>query len=661
MSVARRAIASLLLLSALAGMSASPSAAAWESPKLVSKNSLEQADEASEVAISGNGEFVVFRGAIGGLKGVFRKDLSTGAIVPVVVGSEYSNPPISRSSAPSISADGRYVSFTTTAQLDASEDPQPESSDVYVADMATTPPTYEIASALDGCDPRTSSTPCGLTYESAGGSLGSSAAPRVGLSASGREVAFVTLSPSNFEAAGTPERQVLLRNLETDATTLVSVERDPLTGSMTTRPVSGGAVMASNGQRTSGASISADGSTVAWPGTDISSQTQTFPGEETESATYNEPLWRRVAEGPAAPTRRIVGGPDGPYSQLISEQPFCTGSGGEGWLTRPSSVDPFPQLSADGRTVALIGQPNVYADVYLVDMSAGLTRGQASRKLTQALPVKNPGNVCGEFGGSGIANLPGSADIEDVGISPDGTEVSFVTARQLFPLSPPHLADPPPASLGLSELYVLDLASETIERVTGGPNGAASTKADGAGGEQGAASPCFSENGRLLAFASQASNLFVGDGNGASDAFVSEDHVASVGPGRTTTSAAPVNALPRPQWKLILSARSLPGGRVRLVAVVPGSGRVRTRFAAAVSPRGKVKNLGVAQRKARAGGPVVLQLKLPPRFRPLAHTHEGLYANARVAFRGPGGRPLHGNLVIRFHAHRAKPRKGAKR
>src|SRR5262249_54762105 len=147
-------------------------------------------------AISGNGRYLAFQGSIGGLKGVFREDLETGAITAVEDGNAHEKAALEASaSAPSISAHGRYVSFPTNAPPHPGGSTQPASSDVYVADMSTSPPTYQLASALDG-------SPQGLTYEATGGSVevtgGSAASGRVALSADGRKVAFFTTAPSDL-------------------------------------------------------------------------------------------------------------------------------------------------------------------------------------------------------------------------------------------------------------------------------------------------------------------------------------------------------------------------------------------------------------------------------------------------------------------------------
>src|ERR1700744_2159690 len=87
---------------------AAPAAAEPGPIELVSTSATEQAVEAGETALSADGPYLAFRASIGGLEGVFRKDLQTGALVPVAVGSAYSGEPstagiASDAEAPSIS------------------------------------------------------------------------------------------------------------------------------------------------------------------------------------------------------------------------------------------------------------------------------------------------------------------------------------------------------------------------------------------------------------------------------------------------------------------------------------------------------------------------------------------------------------------------------
>lgn len=670
-----RALVGALAIAAALAQTA-PAAANFGPIRLVSKSATEQAGEAEAPALSADGRYLAFRGEIGGLAGVFREDLQTGALAPVAAASAYDEEaPAADAKAPSISADGRYVSFTTTAQLDPVDDPQPGSKDVYVADMASSPPSYELASAADG-------SAHGLTY---GGAGGSEASGRVALSADGRQVAFITTAASDLggTADDTPAAQVVLRDLDTSRTTLVSVRRNPGTGGMEPGvPVPDGAVIERPSlRRLAGAALSADGTTVAWLGANLPAQVPLL-GDEGETISqldesgvypYDEPLWRRVADGPAAPTRRIVGGgdplaPDCPEGGGLAD-PACQGpfpgiatknsdlNGAMGWLG--VAVDGVPQLSADGQTVALLGNPTEATNLFLVDMSGGSSRNQAVRQLTREIAVSS-------IDPAGTINVepyvPLNGHLFDAAISADGRRIAFATARQQFPLAPPNLITPLPAQVGLVDLYEIDLDGEILRRVTHGYGGETEASLAPSGSGQngaGADSPSFGAGGSLLAFASSASNLVEGDANEASDAFVVEDVEASRVPGPLSISPGPPAPWAKRRWRLALSAFSLPNGRVRLVAVVPAAGRLGVRVWGKLEPQARARRLGRARKRTRkrAGGAVKLTLKLPRPLRRLAHTREGVYAMARVSFRGRR-RVLRGRVQVRFHVH---PRKHGKK
>jgi len=624
--------------------------------QLVSKSATEQAATATATAISADGRYLAFQGAIGGLKGVFRKDLETGAVEPVAAGSAYDpKAPAADAAAPSISAAGRYVSFTTKTALDPVDDAQVASADVYVADMSASPPAYELASALDGSSQ-------GLAYSGSGGSVASG---RVALSADGRRVAFCTtassdLASGSIEETSTPAGQVVVRDLDTRETTLVSAERDPESGAMTGLPVQGGAIVQkAQLPLLQGAALSADGTTVAWLGANVHRQVPLAPGEATAIAgenssspfPYDEPLWRRIADGPEAPTRRVVGGEGSPFAGLTERNTEFNAA--EGWLGI-AGIEGVPQLSADGWTVALIGNPTNATNVFVADMHGGLSRAEAVRQLTAEVPFRpaEPEKTINQE-----PYVPLNGHVYQLGVSANGREIAFATARQKFPLAPPNLVSSPPGSLGLVELYLVDLEDEALLRVTqghGGP-GEPSLAPTGSGlAGNGAGSPSFGAGGRLIAFSSTASNLVEGDGNEAADAFLAEDLSEPPGDGGASISPPPATPSPAPRWSLALSAFSLPGGNVRLVATVPAPGALR----AHVALPGSARRRGVASTSAEAGagGPVALTLRLPRRYRRLARTREGVYAMARVSFRGAGGRPLHGDLEVRFHAHRREGR-----
>lgn len=641
-----------LAVTALAVLAA-PAAAELGPVRLVSKSASEQAALAVTPALSADGHYLAFRGTIGGLSGIFREELGSGAIVPVVAGSADPAGPGADATAPSISADGRYVSFTTRAQLDAGDDPEATSNDVYVADLATDPPSYRLASAADG------------SAASLGGT--SVASPRVALSADGGEVAFVNRG------------QVYLRDLAAMRTTLVSVARDPLTGAIEPGvPVPGGAVLELNGMaQATGAALSADGSTVAWIGTHLPAQVPLLGDErakiEAEDASpvpYDEPLWRRIGDGPLAATRRVVGGgdplapgcpADGTLADPACRGPFpeiaAKGEAGNlamGWIGTQGPIDPVPQLSADGRLVALLGNPTEADNVFLVDMAPGLSRVQALRQLTRQVAVRpsDEGAVVNRE-----PYVPLNGNVWDLAISADGRRLAFATARQRFPLAPPNLVTPAPTQLGLVEAYLLDLETESLHRVThgdGGPDEASLGPGAGANGD-GASAPSLDAGGDLLAFASTAANLVAGDGNDASDVFLVSDSQGGAREAPVGISPPPPGPRAKARRRLALSAFSLPDGDVKLVAVVPAAGRLRARVAAPLA-LGTRRRLVAARRRAATGGPLAMTLALPPRLRHLARTREGLYATAHATFRTHAGGLLRAQVQLRFHAHHPKPK-----
>ena len=131
---------------ALLAAAAAPAGADVFGPiSLISQGALggggaEQAEYAHDPAISGDGRYVAFDGSIGGVTGVWRRDLKTGELEQVAGGD---------AELPSISDNGRYVSFTTNEGLSLPEvshgqpdsSPHGEAVNVYVRDMAVQPAT----------------------------------------------------------------------------------------------------------------------------------------------------------------------------------------------------------------------------------------------------------------------------------------------------------------------------------------------------------------------------------------------------------------------------------------------------------------------------------------------------------------------------------------
>jgi hypothetical protein len=731
---------------------------------------LQQALYAHDPDISENGEYLAFDGYFAGLAGVWRRDLKTGEVQPVAVGAELagSETCVARESShqpcdadlPSISENGQYVSFTTNARL-APYDDTNNGPDVYVRNMDL--PESQTCQAAEEEDARELDQRCaftlvsaangedrGLEYEDAGSSeYGAIASGRSAISAKGEEVAFVTTAVSNLAGPKTPALQVAVRNLVTNETELVSTEYNPSTGqAIPGAPVSAtegaatyGAVYYSGGANDPptfpfnnrayglapgvGASISANGTTVAWMGQTIYKQARMLPGED--RPRYSEPLWRRIADGPLAPTRRVTGGSE-------PESPTCRASGEaelgglQAQLSSPchgpfavEPVDgvwagtvgnPVPQLSANGYTVAFLATAQLVAlgvdfgrsaegeadDLYVANMQEGLSRSEALRPLTALASGKE-------------AQIAPDGAILDVGISAEASQVAFTTQRTEFPLDAFTYVTEPAAVPGMSELFDIDLDDDTLTRVTHGYEGGPSERPHKevlAGKEDqyeirtdGALSPSFSEDGDMLAFSSTASNLVYGDGNtpsqppisgsaDGSDAFFVPREVFSPQPAETYVSSPPPSPLLGPEWRLGVTALSLANGSVRLYVEAPGTGSVSASAQGAVAtaaahsaraarrrrPRAKrasaraavvdrVLATAKATSAASEGGLVELTLTLAPAYRALASGSGGLSGTVSVVFTAPGHPTLRQSVVVTFankaKASRAKPAKASRR
>jgi hypothetical protein len=716
---ARLAAAMVLatLLAGAAGVLAPAASADVFGPiSLISTNPAagEQADLSLDPVVSGDGRYVAFYGSFAGVSGIWRRDLTTGAVEPVA-------PAPAR--LPSISADGRYVSFTTGSRLNPRQDHN-EGPDVYVRDMDV--PCSLSGTACLPCPEEEASSPCpftlvsavdgsaeGATYETPfnAAKYGSIAAGRSAMSADGRYVAFETTAESNLLGAPTPPLQILVRDLQTERTRLVSAEYDPAAG----RPADGedvpvplvdgtgveepgntssssafGAAYSAGGVGPAfvsttwlGASISADGSTVAWLGQDIERQAPMLPGEA-EQPPVAEPLVRRIADGPTAPTERVTGGnsPAGP---------FGGGRFNELGLWGGAGADFVPKLSADGRVVAFVSTaPEAGSgseisgvegstDLYVADVpEAGPGRAAGLRRLT-------------EITGGEWSRL---APVRDFAISPDGTQVAFTSQRTVFALSSPAYISAPAPVPGMLELFDADLANSTLTRVTHGfvseaePSAAPHAEVPPGvekvyGEEQGASWPSFSSDGDTLSFGSTADNLAYGDGNGQADTFVVDRELFSGASPPQSISPPPPNPSTEPEWRLGVRTSSLPDGSVLVDVAVPGAGAVTVQATGIVparltvahtSPRSARRRGHAADRRrvvasasSAAGsadeGLVQLRVRLAPPYRALAARPGGLYATVSVTLRASGHPPIHGSAPTTFvrrasrRAHRAAHRR----
>jgi hypothetical protein len=726
----------LACLIVLLASSQSASADVFGPISLVSEDPVQQAEYAHDSAISSDGRYLAFDGSFGGETGVWRRDLQSGAVEQVAGGD---------AERPSISADGRYVSFTTTERLTQGD--QNEAPDVYVRDMEAhssqpclagpgagealseaSPCPFTLASAVDGGAE-------GLAYAAGSGvEFGSLAAGRTALSADGRKVVFVTTAPSDLlgprppQAPSTPAMQVAVRDLDTHSTRLVSVlapagvEPHPVSSLEGSQEVGAvyaaglapprfSAIGAYGSTPEFGASISADGSTVAWLGANVALQASFLAGEA-PPPRYTEPLWRRIADGPLAPTMRVTGGSDpanpacvasgetalavepsvsDPCQGPFDVNPRKDGAGTGTWLMEGNEGDFVPQLSADGFTVAFLADAPLVAsganferttyasDVYLVDMHPAPAPVESLRQLT-------------ELASGNTGDLATNAPILDFAVSADGTQVAFTTKRIVFPLGVPAFASPPASVPGMAELFEADLADATLTRVTRGYSGAPGEHPFdpvlASGGQDpyvkagdGALSPSFTGDGATLAFSSTADNLTYGDGNtpavghegttyDGSDAFiVSRVLFSSTAPQQYISPPPPAPTL-TPTWRLFATAQSRRDGSVLLRVRVPAAGLLRAaargsllahRAPGASARRSRVRRqvATVATRKAgaRNAGVVSLVLRLAPRYAALARRRGGFVANVALAFSVPGHRALQERIEVTFartHGSRAR-------
>ncbi|HEY5941562.1 MAG TPA: hypothetical protein VIT89_01715 [Solirubrobacterales bacterium] len=541
--------------------------------------------------------------------GIFRFDLETKALQKVADGDlfdEATNGFLRRgASNPSISADGRSVAFATAEPLVPAD--LNDHVDVYVRDMSVAiglPGAYDLVSARDGGDVPASYGPASVPTP--GSEPGSDVSRGVAISADGQKVAFRTDAPTDLPASGGVDvaaGQVFVRDRQADSTTLVTAKRDPGSGAMTMTPA-GGAF---------GAALSGDGTTVAWTGNNAGEQTR-FLGGETPDASFPYYLWRRVADGPAAPTRRITGlaDPDDPacppgsfsFFDQTSTGP-CFGPLTDQEANRTSISGQLPAISADGRTVAFLtgAGPRPLAstgpglDLFLTRMDAGLTRKAATVELTR------------DTVGTDAAT---ASPLGSVAFAADGRHLAVTTVRTNFVLPALQLLGEPRQVPGPRELYAVDLQAGTIERVT-------RSYSEGDIGADVLNGPTISADGSRIAFASFAGNIFFGDANQTADAFVAErvpeePPVLPSAPGIERGST--IEASRGPGLRVRLEER--PGGVVLITVSVPEAGGVKAVAKAAAGQPRKPRTLATANGRARgiARSEVKLLLRPVERYRP---------------------------------------------
>jgi Tol biopolymer transport system component len=392
--------------------------------------------------------------------------------------------------APSLSADGRYVAFSSNSTT-LSADDDDAFLDVFVQDLWTR--TITLASRAPGA-------------AGAGGN-GHSYSPSI--SADGRYVAFVSAA-SNLHPDDTDSiSDVFVRDLQTDELHLASRG----TADLGIKDSMGGVlspVISGNGCRVS-----------------FSSSSRFHPDDPD---TLRDIYVRDLAAGTTLLASRATG---------------ASGAKGTGGLSGDSSI------SHDGTLVAFVSEAsglapgtNTYRNIYLRDLAADTTSlisrasgaaGAGANDICHHPVVSGDGHFvlfasdatnldpedvddrtnhylrdlrnsttrvlsrsAGPVGGPNVPFL-----VHEVSLSYDGSRLAFASdASNLIRHDENFRVD----------IFVWDLPTDVLTRV--------SVRTFGAESDGGSSDPCLSADGRFIAFSSQAENLVDDDGNHSTDVFI---------------------------------------------------------------------------------------------------------------------------------------------
>ena len=204
----------VLALLALTVLPAGADAGVGGDTALVSLNNSDVKQDGSFVdtpAVSGDGRYVAFAGNAPNfgatVEDVYVRDTVAGTTTLVsratgAAGAEGNGP----SDAPSISADGRYIAFESTATNLVPTQDNSGDYDIYVRDMLTD--TTTLVSRSDG------------TGDDVGASA-NAVAESPSISADGQKIAFESAA-TNLDGATGGNRQIFVRDMGSDDTTLVS-------------------------------------------------------------------------------------------------------------------------------------------------------------------------------------------------------------------------------------------------------------------------------------------------------------------------------------------------------------------------------------------------------------------------------------------------------
>ena len=402
---------------------------------------------------------------------VFARDLTLSSTVLVSVNTHGTGGANADAGSPSISSNGQFVAFASSANNLVNNDTN-DASDVFVRDLVSGTTTLVSVDATGASSAGVLSP--WTRYRLSGNPL---------ISGDGRWVIFESLATNLVSLPDANQTiDIFARDAHSNKTSLVSINAAG-TGS-------------GNGKSDS-ASLSPDGRFVAF----VSTATDLAPGTVNQSGDiYVRDLQAGTTTWASINASTILFASTGYtcFNPVISWDGrfvafkatvdsssvvlICHDlqAGVSVVLSRNTFIDSPPQISSDGRFVA----SEDLNDVRVWDLSSG------SNVLVSV-----------SADGSGGGNQPSRTPV----MSPDGRSVAFLSAAA-------NLASN--ATNGVSQVFVRDLTAGTTRLVSANLNGVSSTR------DIDVTPPAMSEDGRLVIFESLGADLVADDLNQASDVFL---------------------------------------------------------------------------------------------------------------------------------------------
>ena len=361
---------------------------------------------------------------------------------------------------PSLSADGRYVAFTSTASNLVPGDTNGVE-DVFVRDLLSGTTT--------------------LASVDSSGVQGSNGSRHPAISADGRYVAFESLATNLVPGDTNSRKDIFVRDLLGGVTSLASVHTSGAQANEDCMlPV-----------------ISGDGRFVAFTSLASSLVTGDTNGfvdvfvRDVQLGVTTRASVRTDGTEANGPSQGVSISADGRYVAFLSDGLGCWNTcvflrdqefGTTSVLVNcdngfpPFCLEAF--LSADGRRVEFAEygiDPDMSIDIYVRDIASGATF---------------------------LASPDTGDDVEGAVISGDGRYVAYPTYQGLVPGD----------TNGVPDIFVRDVDAGVTTRV--------SVSTTGVEADSGSYDPAFSADGRIIAFASGATTLVAGDTNDFADVFV---------------------------------------------------------------------------------------------------------------------------------------------